>query len=76
MSNVKVRKGGYYLCRHFEDGGLSIETVTNNELYIGGEYYSFEDIHIHWIADEPLDLESIRLIHEADYDCTCNDGRS
>ena len=57
MSNIEVREDGYYLCRHFEGGGLSIETVTNNELYIGGEYYSFEDIHIHWIADEPLDLE-------------------
>jgi hypothetical protein len=77
MSNDKVRPDGYYLVRWGEDDELSIEDIW------GGQWWDerreegtlVEEMDFYWIADEPLDLESIRLIHEADYDCTCDDGR-
>lgn len=69
----KMKEDGYYLVRHFEDSGLAIEEVSCGQLYCNGEYYSFDNIHIHWIADEPLDLEQIALLHKSDYACTCND---
>lgn len=59
MSNVKVRKDGWYLVRHFNGMGLSVEKVHNGELYFNGEYYPFNGIHLHWISDEPLNLEDL-----------------
>lgn len=58
MSN-KVKTDGYYLVRHFKDGGLSVEQVHCGKLYCNGEYYSFEGISLDWISDTPLDLEEL-----------------
>ena len=64
----KMKDDGYYLVRHFEDSGLAIEEVSCGQLYNNGEYYSFDSIHIHWIADEPLDLEQILTNYNSSVD--------
>ena len=64
----KMKEDGYYLVRHFEDSGLAIEEVSCGQLYNNGEYYSFDNIHIHWIADEPLDLEQLLTNYNSSVD--------
>jgi hypothetical protein len=75
MSNDKVRPDGWYLGRWGEHSSLVICYIHNNtvaDITDMGSFYNPNSYH--WIADEPLDLESIRSIHEANYACTCNDG--
>lgn len=63
MSNDKVvRPDGYYLVRHYSGSSLQVEIIHRGDLYCNGEYYSLDAISIHWIADEPLDLECIKLL--------------
>jgi hypothetical protein len=60
MSNVKVRKNGWYLGRWGEHSSLTVYYIYNNTVSeMGG---LFNPNSYHWIADEPLDLESIRLL--------------
>lgn len=66
----KMKEDGYYLVRHFEDSGLAIEEVSCGQLYCNGDYYSFDSIHIHWIADEPLDLEQLLVNYNSSVDAT------
>ncbi len=59
----KMKEDGYYLVRYFEDSGLAIEEVSCGQLYCNGDYYSFDSIHVHWIADKPLDLDDVMRVH-------------
>lgn len=64
----KMKEDGYYLVRHFEDSGLAVEEVSCGQLYCNGDYYSFDSIHIYWIADEPLDLEQLLANYNSSVD--------
>lgn len=72
-----IRPNGYYLVRHYEGAGIDIVHISNysNRVVVhivGNEWESGLD-DFHWIADEPLDLEQIHLLHKTGYACTCND---
>jgi len=68
MSNDKVvRPDGYYLAREFKDGTLEVVKVINDDsrvvavFSVGTDYEASINI-FHWIAEEPLDLECIKLL--------------
>lgn len=62
MSNVKVRRDGYYLARYWKEESLCIIEIKGGDIIYGADDWSLTVENFHWIADEPLDLESIRLL--------------
>lgn len=72
MSNVNVREDGYYLARYWNEEELCIIEINGGDITYGADDWSLTLNNFIWIADEPLDLDSVRLIHEAGYACTCN----
>lgn len=61
MSNVKVRPDGYYLARYWNEE-LCIIEINRGDITYGADDWSLTVENFHWIADVPLDLESIRLL--------------
>lgn len=66
MSNVKVRPVGYYLVRDCEGGELGVVSLSKYTygaaVFSAGTEVEWAVADFHWIADEPLDLESIILL--------------
>lgn len=60
MSDGKVRKNGWYLGRRGGHSSLTIYYIYNNTVAEMGSFFNTNSYH--WITDEPLDLESIRLL--------------
>lgn len=81
MSNDKVvRPEGYYLAKTHPSLGLCIIEIshdTDNAWFpsvcvkIAGKDGLVSMDRFCWIADEPLDLEAIKLYQECDYSCNC-----
>lgn len=66
MFGNNVRPSGYYLAKDREEDGTDVVRIitdkSGTEVLLAGVEVGYAVEDFYWISDEPLDLESIRLL--------------